>query len=449
MTTFFWSLGIELSQSIEVFKSGTINLKELIDVSLLQSDSVKRSFQPNKDHHYIIQGSPLFVEGEAGLTLFLVLDVTEKIKSDQSITQSQKLNAIGSLSGGIAHDFNNVIAVIRANADLINNCDNIEEIKSQYLQDIFSSCENATGLTRQILSFVRNMPLRSEMLPPKLIAEDTIKMIQNSLEPTHRIVLNADTVSMVSCDRTLLKNALINLILNARDASPQGGEIQINIYNEDDNVVFSIVDTGEGISAENLERVTEPFFTMKPNEKGTGIGLSIVKQFAEKSDGKFQIFSEFGVGTQAQISLPAFKNQRKETLIAEQPISKIEKTKAYKVLVVDDNILLAKSLQKQLKIIGHDAHIAHSLEEYKQQTEKNKFDLVLCDMVLKSETGIDIWDYSQRVGITSKFIYMSGNISPDLSAELSKKGPYRLLEKPMRFVDLHKVIEEKMSLTTN
>ncbi len=434
--------------NIEDFKSGTINLEDFIEPSLLQSDLVKRNFQPNKDTHYIIQGSPLFVEGEAGLTLFLILDVTEKVRSDQSITQSLKLNALGALSGGIAHDFNNVIAVIRANADLIDGCDNIEEIKSQYLQDILTSCENATGLTRQILSFVRNVPLKSEHVSPSVIVEETIQMVQNSLEPTHKAILHTDTNSIVLCDKNLLKNALINLILNARDATPSGSEIAVHVFNEDDKVVFSVIDHGEGIREENLERVTEPFFTMKANEKGTGIGLSIVKRFAEKSNGEFRIYSQYGMGTQAQIFLPALDGTADDRRVS-KPNQGATANKNYKILVVDDNVMLAKTLRKQLEIIGHVAHIAHSLGEYIEQTQAHNFDLVLCDMVLKSETGLDIWEYSQENDIESKFIYISGNISPELRDGLAKQGEYRLLEKPVPFADLQREIQDMMAKTIN
>ena len=434
---------------IEGFQSGTISLDEIIDPSLLHSDSIKRSFQPNNDNHYIIQGSPLFVEGEAGLTLFLILDVSEKVKSDQSITQSQKLNALGALSGGIAHDFNNVIAVILANADLIKSCNDIDEIKSQYLQDIFTSCENATGLTRQILSFVRNVPLKSDRESPKALVENTIQMVQNSLEPTHKIVVDSKSNSVVFCDKNLFKNALINLILNARDAIPKGGEIGVKIYDENNYVIFSVVDNGEGIRPDDLERVTEPFFTLKPNEKGTGIGLSIVKQFAEKSNGELRIFSEFGIGTQAQILLPAISGAIRSDLDVTANQNAALNRNAFKILVVDDNVMLAKSLQKQLNIMGHDSQISHSLDEYITQTNKETFDLILCDMVLKTETGIDIWDYSQEQNIPSRFLYMSGNISPELSESLAEKGAYRLLEKPIKFTDLRQEIYDVMGVSAS
>ncbi len=423
-----------------------LKISNIINSKYLMTDSRQRSFEMSDDRHYLIQGTTLHLTGESDLCLYIIVDVSEKTKDDQIAMHSQKLKALGTLSGGIAHDFHNALAVIRANADLINESDDLDTIKNEYLNDITLSVDTATGLTRQILAFARNAPMQANRVDPQNILFETGRLVQNLISPTHSLETVCETKGAAICDRVLLKNSLLNLIINARDAMKSGGTIVLKAMDdaEKKRIVFCVEDSGEGISKKLLDKVIEPFISLKPNEKGTGIGLAMVKQFAERSNGKFELSSRLGVGTEARLILPRTdkeKNQRE--LKPVKPNKEINVP--LKILVVDDNAILAKSIKSQLIISGHHAETAISLDTVSAIEDLDSFDLVVCDVVLVAETGLDIYRYFQSNGLKTKFLFISGNISPNLREEVAQVDCCRLLEKPFGKEQLLNEIENIMS----
>jgi signal transduction histidine kinase len=254
-------------------------------------------------------------------------DITERKQAqknnaalERQLMQAQKMEAIGNLTGGIAHDFNNLLTVILGHLDLI-------ESKLDQASDVRAwtkVCRKAIGrgarLTRSMLAFARQQPLRPTVINIGNVVQETCDMLRRTLGEGIEIVVEyGPNLWMCEADPVQLQNALINLAINARDAMPQGGRLLVEARNASldatyaahaswvtpgDYVALSVTDSGTGIPAELLGRVFEPFFTTKEPGKGSGLGLSMVYGFAKQSGGHVQIYSETGKGTAVKLYLP-------------------------------------------------------------------------------------------------------------------------------------------------
>ncbi|WP_206378402.1 PAS domain S-box protein [Sneathiella limimaris] len=248
-------------------------------------------------------------------------DVTDQVKLQERIKESQKLEAVGKLTGGVAHDFNNMLAVIQGNAEMV-----LEAIEQSHpelvnnLKAIMRASDRGATLTENMLAFSR-----IQQLDPKVV--DLDQFVKAELE-TIRETMGADITIRTECDRQLwpcsvdakkLENALINICLNAKDAMPEGGTLTLEARNMEVDETYALMekevepgkyvsliisDTGCGISPEKLHHVVEPFYTTKDMGSGAGLGLSMVYGFARQSKGNFSIYSEEGIGTTVRLLLP-------------------------------------------------------------------------------------------------------------------------------------------------
>ncbi|MCF6281881.1 MAG: PAS domain S-box protein [Candidatus Polarisedimenticolaceae bacterium] len=250
----------------------------------------------------------------------IMFDVTEQRQVEKTLRRTQKMDAIGQLTGGIAHDFNNILGIILGNLELlkpliIGNKDILKRVET-----INTSAQRAADLTKQLLSFSRSQP---ELISSTDINEEIGKMgslIRHSVTPTIEIKHDlADDLWLANIDAGDFHDTLLNLVINARDAMPEGGQLTLKTYNCTLNadycernpntlpgqyVALSVSDSGEGIHTEQLEHIFEPFFTTKEPGKGTGLGLSMVFGFIQRSKGQIKVYSELGVGTTFKLYLP-------------------------------------------------------------------------------------------------------------------------------------------------
>lgn len=273
-------------------------------------------------------------------------DVTDRMRAQEelratqaALLQSQKLQALGELAGGIAHDFNNLMTVMRGSADfLLRQPDLPAEKRNRYLHVMLETSERATRLTAQLLAFARRQPLEPEVLDLGVRLDALGEMLQRTLGGLYTLQLDlAPALWRVEIDPTGLETALLNAVLNARDAMPNGGTLRIATRNlplaGNDMVELSVHDSGEGIAPDTIERVFEPFFTTKPTGKGTGLGLSQIHGFAEQSGGSVRIDSELGQGTVLRLLLP----RSRKALPAHAATALAETIPAgLKVLLVED-----------------------------------------------------------------------------------------------------------------
>ncbi|MBC7736619.1 MAG: response regulator [Candidatus Saccharibacteria bacterium] len=371
-------------------------------------------------------------QSDAAMTrTVLILDITEQTriedelrKSREIILQTQKIEAIGSLTGGMAHDFNNLLAVILGNLELLQE-DSDPDAMENYITEAVTATLRGRDLIRSLLSFARKAPLAPVTMNLNDVARGLDQMIRRTVPE------NIDIEIVPSCglwklqaDRSLTESMILNLVINARDAMHEAGKITIETANirlteeyvdvrgeaidPGRYVMIAVTDTGEGIAPENLERVFEPFFTTKPVGKGTGLGLSSVMGFARQSGGTVRIYSELGVGTTVKVYFRAvFQHDENQPLVTEAlPIA----PHRGKLLLVEDEIAVRKVLKARLQIEGYTVieaeNAAHAMHAYETEAP---FDLILTDIVMPGGMqGNALVKALRVINPDLKAIFMSG-----------------------------------------
>ncbi|MFL6732082.1 MAG: response regulator [Sphingomicrobium sp.] len=294
-------------------------------------------------------------------------DVTEQRSLESQLIQAQKMDAIGKLTGGIAHDFNNLLAAVIGGLALLDKRAQLAEDQRKILTMTRRAAEQGSELVRRLLAFARRQKLEPHPIDLTKLQEAVWDLLTHTLGGLIKIEWRADDqVWNAFADQAQLELALVNLIINARDAMPAGGTVSVAVQNRKlkpsnwadlppgEYVLLSVTDTGTGISAENIEKVMEPFFTTKEMGKGSGLGLSMVYGFAKQSNGAFRLKSEVGVGTAAEIWLP-----RAPGHVAAEDKPRLEEravrpTRKLRILLVDDHAEVRSTTAALLSDVGHD-----------------------------------------------------------------------------------------------
>jgi signal transduction histidine kinase len=245
----------------------------------------------------------------------LEAETAEREKVQQALRDAQKLEAIGRMAGGIAHDFNNLLTVVHGNAELLLDTPR-SSAEMRAVMAIVRAADRGSRLVRQILTFSRNQPLKPDRVDLRQRCDDLSKVLEAALQGEARLVVSLpEDLWPIECDAAELQTALINLCVNARDAMPKDGLVQVVGRNRTlhggghavdltgDFVALSVVDTGTGVQSEHLNKVFEPFFTTKDVGQGSGLGLSQVYGFAHQSGGMVTIESKPNQGTTVTLYL--------------------------------------------------------------------------------------------------------------------------------------------------
>ncbi|MEZ0497392.1 PAS domain S-box protein [Sphingomonas sp. IW22] len=371
-------------------------------------------------------------------------DVSEKKQAEQelrhtqeALLQSQKLQALGELAGGIAHDFNNLMTVMRGSADfLLNQPDLPLEKRNRYLSVMLETAERATSLTSQLLAFARRQPLEPEVMDLSVRLDAMGEMLQRTLGSVYDLQLDlAPALWPVEIDPTGLEAALLNAVLNARDAMPDGGRITISTANatreQGDGVLLSIQDTGEGIPAETLERVFEPFFTTKPTGKGTGLGLSQIHGYAVQSGGSARIESEVGKGTLVELWLPRTEKQRQnEQASAGDAVL----PKGLRVLLVEDSEHVRYFARQLLEDLGCEVVEASEGHEALRLIGEYEVHLIFSDIVMPGMSGLELATQIKESRSELPILLASGYSSKQFIPINERKFP--ILRKPYKLETL-------------
>ena len=338
-------------------------------------------------------------------------DISEKRKAEQALEetrdalfQAQKLEAIGQLTGGIAHDFNNLLMVIQSSMELLRKRMPDDERLLSLIDNATEGVKRGTSLTQRMLSFARRQDLDHRSVNLHELVFEMTDLLQRSLGPS--IIIEARFpmgLSMVRADSNQLESALLNLAVNARDAMPAGGPLTISAHEENLSignslklnpgkyVCLSVEDKGEGMSDDTINRATEPFFTTKGVGKGTGLGLSMVQGFAEQSGGRLRLKSKKGVGTTAELWLPASKVEDNREPVDVPSPAMAPRPQELVVLVVDDDVLVRMGTAAILEDLGHTVREANSGEEaLKILAQGIKIDLVVTDQAMPRMTGVQL-----------------------------------------------------------
>jgi len=333
-------------------------------------------------------------------------DITERMEAQQALEQarealfqSQKLEAIGQLTGGIAHDFNNLLTAVLGSLELAQKRLPHDPQVSLLIENAIHGAQRGATLTQRMLAFARRQELKSEPIDVAQLLSGLEDLLNQSLGPPFSLSIEiAPDLPAVESDPVQLESALVNVIVNARDAMPLGGAISLTAACErvghgaadltsGDYVRLTVVDRGEGMSEETLARATEPFFTTKGVGKGTGLGLAMIHGLTKQSGGTLRLRSRLGVGTEVEIWLPvatrSVSKTRTETLTAVGTSSR-----SLKILAVDDDELVLFNTVAMLEELGHTVIQANAGEAaLRALAEAGGVDLLITDQAMPEMTG--------------------------------------------------------------
>lgn len=418
------------------------------------------------------------VEPEQISSALIVLDdITEKVKMERiqddyekRIRESQKMEVIGSLAGRFAHDFNNTLSVILGNAEYgINEYGNQSPAGSE-LENIRTAALQGQDLTMRLLSFVRKEKIQESVKDMNLVMEEALKLVESSLP--RNISVNrrfSQAPVMVKMDENQLVQALVNVLNNARESMPNGGEISVltKMVEEDEdsngnmkNEAFCcarIEDGGKGIKSNLLHKVFDPFFTSKPMGEHTGLGLSTTLGIIETHGGHISISSTDGVGTVVDMYLPvwdaALKSESEERKSeAPQKEGLKEKAGGETVLIVDDNFEMLQIAEKILRKRGFNVIRAKNGEEAVKifSERKDEVDIIVMDMIMPGISGKKALEEISAIKKGMKALIMSGFSDEDDTIELLKTGiASGYVQKPFRADQLYNTIRDVLDGKVN
>jgi signal transduction histidine kinase/ActR/RegA family two-component response regulator len=394
----------------------------------------------------------------------IVRDISEKKLMERQLHQSQKMDAIGQLTGGVAHDFNNLLGIILGNLDLLEMFAADNGVALDQVRTAQRAATRGADLTRRLLAFARMEELRpvSTLLNASIL--NMIALAKRALGPEIAITTQLDeSLPRVFVDAAGLENALLNLVVNARDAMPGGGSISVStrLINLEENYApvklaelkagwyacASVSDSGQGMSKEILDRAFEPFFTTKQRDKGTGIGLAMVYGFAKQSGGTVRIYSELGKGTTVSMYLPLADGgpEQENVTVESHPLEKLHGT----VLVVDDEADLLKIAAAYLAEMGLSAlqavDGASALEMIEREPE---IDLMVTDIVMPGGmSGVELAQRVHELNPNIKLIYSSGFPADALAKRKMSLVDGPLLHKPYQRAEFRTMIRSVLGNT--
>ncbi len=404
---------------------------------------------PKNGHAYLVSRFPLVREGKSASTMAVHRDMTDLKLLEGQLRQAQKMEAIGTLAGGVAHDFNNILTAIIGNADLMLMDDDIPSHVKEGIEEIKMSGERAAELTRQLLAFSRKQVIQPKAIDFNELLSKLHKMLIRLIgEDIDIRIVESKGLWLLKMDRIQLEQVVINLVVNGRDAMPDGGKLTIETANAtfDDAylhqhgikgetgpyVMLAVSDTGTGIDKETQEHIFEPFFTTKEHGKGTGLGLSSIYGIVKQNRGFIWVYSEPGQGTTFKIYLP--KNTDSGSGIQAEPhqITVKETRGCETILVVEDDERLRKVVRTILGQFGYTVlEKENGLEAIDfVSTYTGAIDLVIADVVMPKMNGRQAADRIKSLCPGIKVLFMSGYTDNAIVHHGVLKDGLNFIEKP-------------------
>jgi two-component system, cell cycle sensor histidine kinase and response regulator CckA len=368
---------------------------------------------------------PLTYEGQPAVQT-IMRDITGRKELEQQLRQSQKMEAVGQLAGGVAHDFNNMLAVIRGNAELLLlDPDQLTAEASGCLKQVVAATERAANLTRQLLAFSRKQMMQTQPLALNDVIGDLTKMLNRVIREDIRLQCNyAPRLPFIQADRGMMEQVLLNLVVNARDAMPRGGQLLITTdtarFDETyarghpeasagEYVCLTVSDTGIGIAPEHLPRIFEPFFTTKELGKGTGLGLATVYGIVKQHLGWIEVSSQPAAGSTFKVFLPAAAAPSGSEAAPQAEAAVRGGTEA--ILLVEDDYAVRVITRRVLESQGYKVYEATSVPQALElwRSRAGEIALLLSDIVMpEGVTGRELAEQLRVHRPTLKVILMSG-----------------------------------------
>lgn len=379
----------------------------------------------------------------------------EKERMYEQLLHAQKMEAIGRLAGGIAHDFNNLLVVIMGNIDLLSLKLPKDSPLFEYVNEIKATTSKAASLTKQLLSFSHKQILQPKTLDLNILVSEIEKMLRRLIgENINLKTTFAPTPTIIKADPTQISQVIMNLVLNARDSMPNGGNLIIKtehknildikgIVNPDvrmgEFVSISVQDNGIGIKEEIIEKIFEPFYTTKKRGEGTGLGLSVVYGIVKQHNGWIDISSKEGVGTTANVFLPLSPLLEEEERINSHLVTQ---GRGERILLVEDEALVRKCISSVLRNNNYHtfstSNASEALMLFKEK--KGGFDLALIDLVLTDEDGLQLIDKLRSIKPDLKILLTSGYITKKSHWLIIREKGFPFIQKPYEADQLLNII---------
>jgi len=416
------------TDSHEIFHIRSID-KEVCPVCMqLKTESTIPHIElNNQDTHrfYHCSLSPVTRFAESQGIVQMIRDVTEKRLTENALQHAQKMDVLGKISGGLAHDFNNQLGIIRGYLELASDSINHDSELKKWLETSLKSTQRCVDLTRQLLTFSRKSLTQRSIADINSKIREMEGMISRTVTPAINVTYKlAPDLWYADIDSGEFIDAILNLVINARDAMPNGGELLIetnNKYLSDDYtpafpvkisgeyVQILISDTGIGMDKQTMDSIFEPFFTTKAEGEGTGLGLAMVYGFARHNNGNIHIYSEPGEGSTFQIYLPRAKISDEQDIQTETKTTTLYHSNA-SILIVDDEEALLELAEIFLNELGYNTYTAEDAEQALDVLRQNpEIELLFSDVVMPGGmSGYDLANKAKELRPNLRILLTSG-----------------------------------------
>jgi PAS domain S-box-containing protein len=383
----------------------------------------------------------------ASVNTKLAQEIAERERTESQLHQAMKMDALGKLTGGIAHDFNNLLTTIITGIDLMSRhvAEGRVEGVQRFADMALGSARRAVSLTHRLLAFARQQPLDPKPVDINHLMRSLGDLLRRTIGEHIELRFDLmDGTGIAKVDANQLENAIINLVINARDAMPNGGEIRVltstvslagdSELPDGDYVQVAVIDNGTGIEPEVLDRVFEPFFSTKPIGKGTGLGLSMIYGFSRQSGGRVAICSQKGVGTEVRITLPRGQLQLEEEIDAS--IDMVQ-GQGESILIVEDNTSLRALARELLSDAGYQCTEAEDVEAALRALRGDAaIHLLLTDVGLPGMNGRQLAEAARAWRPALPILFMTGYAERALTGEELLDEGMDILIKPFEIDQL-------------
>ena len=374
-------------------------------------------------------------------------EITERKQLEAQLAQSDRLASVGVLAAGVAHEINNPLVYIMNNLSFVltHMPDGFDELASA-LREARSGAERVRDIVKDLKTFSRSDSEKMEPMDVRTILDSAIKVAHNEIRHRAQLVRHYEDIPAVDAN-TRLGQVFLNLILNASHAIGEGdvsnNQITVSVERRDaqNQVLVSIRDTGVGIPGDRLSKIFDPFFTTKPVGVGTGLGLSICRNITEAMGGHIDVTSEVGVGSTFTVSLP-YSAQRSAGLVQPSSRPPMQSTRSLRVLVVDDDVFVARSIRRLLRP-QHDVTLALSGRQALGLIRNSDYDVIFCDVMMPEMTGMELHAAvsKQNLQLSERFVFITGGPFTPEARQLFDAVTNPCIQKPFTPTDLANVLE--------
>jgi two-component system, cell cycle sensor histidine kinase and response regulator CckA len=433
---------------------------------LLRGEAFKQAHgvTRHKDGHLLTVSVLIFPlknkRGEVYSLAAVHRDISEVKRLEEQVRHSQRMETAGMLAGSIAHDFNNILTVIKGSCDVIAQESAELVYPGSHLDMIERSADKAAALTRQLLTFSRRQQIAPEIFDPNEKLSSLSQMMRRALGEDITLETRLGSSWLIREDPTQLEQIILNLSVNARQAMPGGGRLDIEtrdlergseplpVYKDwlgftpqpiqpGSYVLISVTDTGVGMTHDVLERIFEPFYSSRGKDAGTGLGLSVVYGMVTQAGGGIHVITRKNHGTTFQLYLPKVG---REALLRSDAAPQEHKQYKGNILVIDKEADVRHLAQNILMDAGYDAVVASGMEQALRMSITSEVDLIITDIVMQGRSGPELSEYWRDKHPNAKFLFTS-SITPD-GRHSARPNSRNLLWKPFTAVTLLHRVEE-------